>query len=116
MATKKTTATKKTSTPKAKPALKVHKPASGKRPKKAARPKRTSALDAAARVLSESKQPMTTQELIDAMAVKGYWSSPHGLTPAATLYSALSREITKKKSESRFEKTERGKFTLAGKG
>jgi hypothetical protein len=53
---------------------------------KAARP---SALDAAARVLAEEMRPMGTRELIGAMAVKGYWTSPGGKTPAATLYSAI---------------------------
>jgi hypothetical protein len=53
---------------------------------------------------------MTCQEMIAAMGAKGYWSSPKGLTPAATLYSALLREINKKSAESRFAKTERGKF------
>ena len=53
---------------------------------------------------------MTCQEMIDAMAKKGYWSSPGGRTPAATLYSAILRELKIKGSESRFIKTERGKF------
>ncbi len=72
-----------------------------------------SALAAAARVLSESGQAMTCQELIAAMAAKGYWTSPAGKTPAATLYAALTREIQTKKEASRFQKTERGKFALA---
>ena len=41
------------------------------------------------------------------MAAKGYWSSPNGQTPAATLYSAILREINVKGKESRFKKTER---------
>ena len=48
------------------------------------------------------------------MAAKGYWTSPGGQTPEATLYSALIREIAKKGAESRFKKTERGKFASAG--
>jgi hypothetical protein len=51
--------------------------------------------------------------LIDAMAAKGYWTSPNGKTPSATLYAAILREITTKARESRFTKTERGKFALA---
>src|SRR6516165_6214744 len=51
--------------------------------------KRLSALDAAAKVLAESGQPMRCTELIAAMASKGYWTSPGGKTPASTLYSAL---------------------------
>jgi hypothetical protein len=73
-------------------------------------PKKTSALDAAAKVLAESGHPMTTQALIEAMAVKGYWSSPGGRTPAATLYSAILRELTTKGEQARFVKSECGKF------
>lgn len=75
---------------------------------------RTSALEAAARVLSEAKQPLTTREMIDAMAAKGYWKSPGGKTPQATLYSAILREITTKKTDARFKKTARGKFAVRG--
>jgi hypothetical protein len=71
-----------------------------------------SALDAAAKVLQEAGTPMTCQEMIAAMAAKGYWSSPVGKTPAATLYSAILREITTKGDTARFAKTERGKFAL----
>ncbi|MGE4105518.1 MAG: winged helix-turn-helix domain-containing protein [Pirellulales bacterium] len=76
------------------------------------RAKRTSALDAAARVLAEAKRPLTTREMIEAMAAKGYWKSPGGKTPQATLYSAILREIATKKTEARFQKTERGKFAV----
>ena len=79
----------------------------------AEQPKKLSALDAAARVLGESNQAMNCKELIEAMAAKGYWTSPGGKTPAATLYSALLRELQTKKEASRFRKTEPGKFALA---
>ena len=72
--------------------------------------KKLSALDAAAKVLGETSQPMNCQEMIAAMAAKGYWTSPGGKTPAATLYSAILREISTKGEASRFQKTERGKF------
>jgi hypothetical protein len=75
-----------------------------------AQPKKVSALDAAARVLVEEGKPMNCKEMIEAMAAKGYWSSPSGQTPAATLYSAILREMDKKGAESRFKKTERGLF------
>jgi HB1, ASXL, restriction endonuclease HTH domain len=78
--------------------------------------KKLSALDAAAKVLAETRTPMTCQELIGAMAAKGYWTSPGGKTPAATLYSALLREVTTKGDQARFTKTERGKFDLAKRG
>jgi hypothetical protein len=78
------------------------------------REKKLSALDAAAKVLSESGQAMTCQEMIAAMAAKGYWTSPGGQTPAATLYSALLRELTTKGADARFVKTEPGKFARTG--
>jgi len=85
--------------------------------KKAKEPKakKTSALNAALCVLEETGQPMTCPEMIEAMTAKKYWASPKGLTPAATLYSAILREINAKGKESRFVKTERGKFGLAKK-
>jgi hypothetical protein len=79
----------------------------------AASPAQRSALEAAARVLSESQQAMTCPELIAAMAAQGYWTSPAGKTPQATLHAALTREIKLKKDQSRFRKTERGRFALA---
>ena len=91
-------------------APKADKPAAAKtRPQD----KPLSALDAAARVLSEAGQPMTCPELIQAMASNGYWTSPAGKTPAGTLHAAIAREIKLKKEQSRFRKTERGKFGLA---
>lgn len=83
------------------------------RAKKEPQPKKPSALDAAANVLGESGEPLNCQEMIHAMADKGYWSSPEGKTPHATLYSAILREINVKGKEARFKKTERGKFALA---
>ena len=77
--------------------------------------KKVSCLDAAAKLLTETGQPMTCQQLIAAMAAKGYWTSPGGKTPSATLYSAILRELKTKKSEARFRKTERGKFELRAK-
>ena len=78
-----------------------------------AKAKKTSALDAAAKLLESAKAPMTTKELIDAMASKGLWKSPGGKTPDRTLYSALTREIGTKGKESRFKKADGGKFALA---
>jgi len=78
-----------------------------------AKDKPLSALAAAARVLSENGQPMTCPELIQTMAAKGYWTSPAGKTPEATLYAAMQREIVVKKERSRFKKTAPGRFVLA---
>ena len=75
--------------------------------------KKLSALDAAARVLGESKEPMNCSQMIEAMAAKGYWKSPAGKTPASTLYAAMQREITTKKKEARFKQSGPGQFTLA---
>jgi hypothetical protein len=84
--------------------------------KKAAadKPKRVSALNAAAEVLKASDKPMRAKEMIEAMAARGLWSSPNGMTPEATLYAAIIREISKAVETgtiSRFRKTDRGMFT-----
>jgi hypothetical protein len=99
-------------------------PSAAAKQRRARKPKKTaaddgkeqklSALDAAAKVLGETRQPMSCKEMIEIMAAKGYWTSPAGKTPAATLYSAILREIATKGADSRFQKTERGKFTFRG--
>ncbi len=101
--------TTKAKAPKAVKTAKAAKPA--KAPKADGK---LSAIDAAAKVLRETKDPMTTKEMIEAMAAKKYWTSPGGKTPAATLYSAILREIQTKGKDARFRKTERGKFALNG--
>jgi len=115
MATKKTT-TKKTPARKVTTKKATAKPAAKKSAgaKPDAKPKKLSAIDAAAKVLAESKQPMSARQMIEAMAAKKYWTSPAGKTPHATLYSAIAREITKQGKDSRFKKAERGKFALNG--
>jgi hypothetical protein len=72
-----------------------------------------SAVTAAAKVLAETGQAMTCKELIAAMTDRGYWTSPAGKTPEATLYAALAREIKVKKDQARFRKSGRGTFVLA---
>jgi hypothetical protein len=72
-----------------------------------------SALAAAAKVLAGAGQAMTCKQLIAAMAAAGYWTSPAGKTPEATLHAALTREIKVKKDQSRFRKSGRGTFSLA---
>jgi len=67
-------------------------------------------LDAAAKVLQEASQPMNSQELIQAMAAQGYWTSPAGKTPSATLYASIFRETKIKGNQARFQKTARGQF------
>ena len=58
-----------------------------------------SQLDAAARVLAASAEPMSTKQMVEAMAEQKLWTSPGGKTPHATLYSAIQREIAKKGNE-----------------
>ena len=68
-------------------------PAEGAKATKAKKEKlkKVSAIDAAARVLGEAKEPMTCPEMIKTMAEKGYWTSPGGATPHATLYASILR-------------------------
>jgi hypothetical protein len=77
-----------------------------------ARPAKHSALEAAVRLLGETGQAMNCQEMIAAMVAKGYWTSPGGKTPSATLYTSILKELTTKGAESRFVKVDRGRFAL----
>lgn len=72
--------------------------------------KKLSAIAAAAKVLTEVGQPMNAKQLIEAMAEKGYWTSPGGKTPEATLYAAIAREIKTKGDQARFTNPDRGLF------
>ena len=47
-----------------------------------------SGLDAAAKVLAESHEPMRAKEIVEQMAAKGYWKTA-GETPSATIYAAI---------------------------
>ncbi|MBX3433278.1 MAG: hypothetical protein KF847_08155 [Pirellulales bacterium] len=85
------------------------------RSKKEKAVKKTSAIDAAAKVLAAAEEPLTTGQMIEAMTAQGLWTSPGGKTPDRTLYSAILREIATKGKDARFKKTERGKFSLATK-
>ena len=115
MATKKT-AQKQARSAKAKQTAKGNRAAKSRAPETRTVKKGTklSAIAAAARVLEETGRAMTCPELITAMAAKGYWKSPGGKTPAATLYAAIHQEIKTKGADARFRKTERGKFASAG--
>lgn len=89
------------------------KPAKAPQKAKAEKPateKKLSAIDAAAKLLGETKEPLNCKQMIEAIAAKGYWTSPGGKTPHATLYSAIIREISVKGKDARFTKTERGLF------
>ena len=76
------------------------------------KPRSMGCLDGAAKVLGEANGgPLSCKELVERMLAKGYWATK-GKTPAATLYSAILREIQTKKKEARFVKVERGRFAL----
>jgi hypothetical protein len=72
--------------------------------------KKLSCIEAAFKVLTESAEPLSAKQIIESMSTKGYWNSPGGKTPEATLYSAILRELAKGEA-SRFVKAERGRFT-----
>lgn len=74
--------------------------------------KPVSGLDAAAQVLREAAVALTTQDLVKRMLDGGLWTTK-GKTPAATLYSAMIREISAKGSASRFRKGGPGLFAAA---
>lgn len=124
-ATAKKAASKKAASPKttpkpraaknAKPETPTAEPKAETKPKspKTDKAKGMSAIDAAAKVLSEAGEPLNTKQMIEVMAEKGYWTSPGGKTPHATLYSAILRDLAKG-DEARFVKTERGRFTVRG--
>jgi len=78
-----------------------------------AKPKKIGGLDAAALVLKAKGEPMTCKAIMDEILAKGMWKT-NGKTPAATIYAAMLREITKKGDQSRFKKTDRGLFAANG--
>jgi hypothetical protein len=76
------------------------------------KPKKVSALDAAAKVLATTGEPMTTKAMVEAMTERGLWTSPGGKTPKATLYAAILREVATKGTKARFRKTAPGHFAF----
>jgi hypothetical protein len=67
-----------------------------------------SCLDAAAAVLKGKGEPMNCKSMVEAMAEQKLWTS-NAPTPAATLSSAILRELGKGDA-SRFKKVDRGLF------
>src|SRR5262249_12671033 len=113
MATKKKHAPKTPAAQAGKAAAKTQKAAPAPATDPTPQAPKPSALAAGAGALAEPGQAMAGPELIAAMASKGYWTSPGGKTPSATLYAALTREIQTKKDQARFRKSAPGKFVLA---
>ncbi len=95
------------------PATAVPKRVDKSKSQDAATEKPLSCIAAALKILGECNEPLNTQQMIATMAEKGYWTSPGGKTPHATLYSAILREIITRGDESRFVKAERGLFKIA---
>jgi len=85
--------------------------APGSKTPKTPKVKKISGLDAAAQVLKDKGEAMRCKDIVQSMLDKGLWQTK-GKTPAATLYSAILREITTKGDKSRFEKTDRGLFQI----
>lgn len=83
-----------------------------KKAKPEPKPKKLSALDAAAKVLATTGEPMTTKAMIETMTERGLWTSPGGKTPQATLYAAILREVATKGTKARFRKTAPGHFAF----
>lgn len=101
----------KTHTP---PQVETQTPETGTTPstKKERHKAKPSGLDLAAKILQEAGKPLNCQEIVKQLLDNGLWKTD-GKTPAATIYSAIITEIKKKGAESRFRKTERGKFEFA---
>lgn len=75
--------------------------------------KAMSLLDAAAHILSlGAGNPMRCKDIVDLAVKRQLWTPRKGKTPASTLYAAILREISTKGTDSRFVKTERGRFAL----
>jgi hypothetical protein len=72
-----------------------------------------SGLNLAAKVLADAGEPLGSKEIAKRVIAAG-WTTK-GKTPHATLYAAMSREITVKGSASRFAKAGRGLFKATGK-
>jgi hypothetical protein len=89
----------------------VKEAAAAREPKAAKVNEGMSCLDAAAAVLKAKGEPMRCKDLINEMFAKKLWHSD-APTPAATLYSAILREMGRKGAKARFRKTDRGHFAL----
>ena len=68
-----------------------------------------SGLEAAHKVLIEEARPMKVREITELAQERGYCDLP-GLTPSATISSAIQQDIKAKGEASRFIKTDKGMF------
>jgi predicted NUDIX family phosphoesterase len=72
-------------------------------------------LDVALKVLSESKKPLSPEEIVE-IALERDWLRTQGKTPWQTMKSKLSTDILKHKESSVFMRTEKNKFALRVRG
>jgi hypothetical protein len=93
-------------------AAKKIRPAKKGKAGKAKGPRKPSLIALAAEVLREAKEPMDCKAIVEKVLAKGTWTTS-GKTPAATLYSAIIREIAKAGDKARFRKVDKGQFELA---
>src|SRR4051812_16987212 len=107
-----TAVTIKAAAPKKKPAKPAAEPAAEPEKPAKAKPGPLSMTAAAEKILAEEGKPMTCHDLIARMAERGYWKSPHGLTPHNTLYAAILRLIQRDGKDCRFRKAGRGQFEV----
>ena len=70
-----------------------------------------SQLDAAVKILTDAKEPLTCKEICRRMLEQKLWNTT-GRTPGATLSASMQREIAKRGSEARFRRAERGLYEL----
>jgi hypothetical protein len=73
------------------------------------------AAEAAARVLQESKGPLSPSEIADVAVKKGYWKT-RAQNRAASISGAISRENKRLGARSRFRSAGRGRWTLRAPG
>ena len=92
---------------------KAEKKAKKTTPAKPEEPKKLTALDAAYAVLQDAGTTLTAPEIYAKMVEKKLWESPNGLTPAATIYAAILRDVGTKGKDSRFRRPEPSKFAAA---
>ena len=73
--------------------------------------KKMGCLNSAIYVLEQAGEPLTCTQIMERILQQKLWTTT-GRTPAATLYSAVIREIQRKGDDSRFALADRGMFTL----
>ena len=77
--------------------------------KTAKEPKAMTAVDAAAKVLSEYGKPLHSRGILERMLAQGLWKTA-SKAPCWGLFASIEREIATKGKDSRFRKVGRGEF------